>query len=108
MKRVNEYFHNLHVLKNDRPKLRKGIISNSDRDLVNCISECVLNVLNGNVALTGCVKRELSKQRLALRRLVVRRVPLQGKERLIVQRGGFLLPLLTAILTKLACLIAAK
>jgi hypothetical protein len=78
------------------------------RDLVNCISECVLNVLHGNVALTGCVKRKLSKHRLALRRLVDRRVPLQGKEQLILQRGNFLLPLLTTILPTLASLKAAK
>ena len=46
-------------------RLRKAIISNCDRDLVNCISECVLNVLNGNVALTSCVKHKVSKHRLA-------------------------------------------
>ena len=47
-------FHTIHVLKNARPKLRKAIRSNCDRDLVNCISECVLNILHANVALTGC------------------------------------------------------
>ena len=75
---------------------------------MNCISECVLNVLNGNVALTGCVKRKLSRHRLALRKPVDRRVSLQGKKGHIVQRGGFLLPLLTAILLTLANLTAAK
>ena len=107
MKRVKENFHTIHVLKNARPKLRKAIISNCDRHLVNCISDCALNVMNGNVALTGCVKRKLSKHRLALRRLFDRCVPLQGKKRLIVQRG-FLLPLLTAVLPTLASLIFAK
>jgi len=67
-----------------------------------------LNVLNGNVALTGCVKRKLNKHRLALRRLVDKRIPLQGKKMLNVQRGGFLLPLLTAILPTLASVIAVK
>ena len=78
MKRIKENFRALHVLKHARPKLRKTIISNCDRDIVNCISECVLNVPNGNVALTGCVKRKLSIHRLSLRKLVDRRVPLQG------------------------------
>ena len=40
------------------------------------ISDCVLDVLKGNVTLTGCVIRKLSKHRLALRRVVDRRVPL--------------------------------
>ena len=75
---------------------------------MNCISECALNILNGNVALKGCVKHKLSKHRLASCRLVDRRVPLQGKERLIVHRGGILLPLLTAIIPTHASLIAAK
>jgi hypothetical protein len=64
MKRIKQNYHTIHVVKHARPKLRKAIISNCDVDLVNCISECVLNVLNGNVALTGCVKRKLSKHRL--------------------------------------------
>ena len=34
--------------KTAQPKLRKAIISNSNRELLNCISECILNVLNGN------------------------------------------------------------
>ena len=79
MKRIKENNHTLHVLKLALPKLRKTIISNCDRDLLNCISECVWKFLNGNVALTGCVKRKLSKHKLALRKLVDRRVPLQCK-----------------------------
>jgi len=64
MKRIKQNYHTIHVVKQARPKLRKAIISNCDVDLVNCISECALNVLNGNVALTGCVKLKLSKHRL--------------------------------------------
>ena len=74
--------------KHARPKLRKAIILNCDRDLVNCISACVLNVLNGNVTLTGCVKRKLSKHKLALRKLVYKQVQNTGKKRIILQRGG--------------------
>jgi len=75
---------------------------------VNCISQSVLNVLNGNVALTGCVNRKLSKHKLALRKLVNKQVPITGKKILILQRGGFILPLLTAILPTLANLVAPK
>jgi len=70
MKCIKENYHTLHVLKHARPKLRKAITSNCDRDLFNCIIECVLNVLNGNIALTSCVKLKLSKQKLALRKIV--------------------------------------
>ena len=102
MKRIKANNHPLHVLKNAPPKLRKAIISNCDRDLVNCISECV------NIELTVCEKRKLSKHKLALRKLVYRQVQLPGKKRPIVKNGGFLLPLPAAILPTLARLIVAK
>jgi len=108
MKRIKANYHALHVLKASQPKLRKAIISNCDRDIVNCISECVLNVLNDNIELTGCDTRKLRKHKLALRKLVDKQVPLSGKKRLIVQREGFFLPLLAAVLPTLASLIAAK
>jgi hypothetical protein len=101
-------YHTLYELKTAQTKLLKSILSNCDRDLVNCISECVLNVLNGNIALTGCDSRKLRKHKLALRKLVDKQVSLQGKKRIIVQSGGFLLPLLAAVLPTLASLIAAK
>jgi len=77
MKRIKSNYHTLNVLKHARPKLRKAIISNCDIDLVNCISECVLNVLNGYIALTGCEKRKLSQHKLALRKLVDKQVPIR-------------------------------
>ena len=88
MQRMKENYHTIHILKHARPKLRKAIISNCDLELVNCINECVLNVLYGNGALTGCVKRKFSTHRLDLRKFVSRHLLLHGKERVTVQRGG--------------------
>jgi hypothetical protein len=100
--------HTLHVLNTSQPKLRKAIISICDRDVVNSINEGVLNVLNGNIALTGNDTPRLGKHILALCKLDDKQVPLSGKKRLIVQRGGLLLTLLAAVLPKLASLIATK
>ena len=72
------------------------------------IIECGLNVPNGNIALTGCDTSKLLKHMLSLRMLVDKQLPLSAKKQLIVQCGGFLLPLLAAVLPKLATLIAAK
>ena len=74
--------------------------------MVHCISECILNVQNGNIKLTGCDTHKLQKHKAALRKVSDKRVPLSAKKELIVQRGGFLLPLLSAILPTLASLIA--
>ena len=98
-------YHTLKVLKTADPKLRKAIISNCNEELVNCISECVLNVLNGNIKLTVCKTRKLKKHNAALCMVVDRHVPLYDKKKLLVQRRGFLLPSLSAVLPTLASLI---
>ena len=90
-------YHALHVLKTATPKLRKAIDSNCDRELVHSICECVLN----GVRLSHCVTR---KHRTVLRNVAERPVPQSGKK-LIVQRGGFLLPLLDAVLIAINTLI---
>jgi hypothetical protein len=90
------------------PKLIKGIISNCDKGLVNDIIGGILNVLNGNIKLTDCNKRKLKKYKTTLRTLIDKSKPLAAKKPLIIQKGVFLLPLLTAVLRTLANLIFLK
>jgi len=61
--------------------------------------------LRGNVKLTPCQKRKLRKYRLHLRKLADKRMSLSAKKKAIVQRGGFLLPLLGAVLPTIASLL---
>jgi len=105
MRRIKSNFHKLHTLKGTQPKLRKALISNCDKDLVKCVCECALNLLHGNVQLSDCTRRKLLKYRRRLRTVVDRRVLLARKKKLIIQRGGFLVPLLTAVLFTSASLI---
>ena len=95
----------MQVLKSARTKLLKAIISNCNKYLLNSISECVLNMLNGNIELRNCPKPKLKKQKLNLRSLAYKRLPFTAKKRIIVQGGGFLLPMLTAVLPTLARLL---
>jgi len=60
MRRIKSNFHKLNTLKDTEPKLRKAIISNCDKDLVNCVSECALNLLHDNVKL-GLNEEEVAK-----------------------------------------------
>ena len=105
MRRIRSNYLALHVLKDASHKLRKAILSSCDRELVNTISECVLNVLRGNLKLSDSQKRRLQSFRGQLRSVIGRHVPLVAKKRLINQRGGFLVPLLSAILPTLTTLI---
>ena len=79
MKRVKTNYHTLQVLKTADPKISKAIIPKCNKELVNCISECVLNVLKANIKLTGCDKRMVQKQKAALRKISDRRVLLSVK-----------------------------
>jgi len=90
----------LHVSKMAEPKLRKAIISNCKKELVNSKSECILNVLNGNVKLSDSNTRKLRKHKATHTKVSEKRVPLCGKKKLIVQRGAFLLPLLNAVFAR--------
>jgi len=67
MRRIKSNFHNLHTLKDAQPKLRKAIISNCDNGLENCVSECALNLLHGNVKFSDCARKNLRKYRRQLR-----------------------------------------
>ena len=75
-----------HVLMSAQPKLRKAIVSNCDKKHVNCISDCVLSGLNGNIPLTGRDTRKLRNQKVALRKILDMHVPLSGMKRFIVRR----------------------
>ena len=105
MKRIRGNYHTLHILKNAKPKLRKAIISEGGKEIINTIKDCVLNVLVGRIPLSTCLQRKLQKYKLALRRLADKRVSHSAKKRLVIQKGGFLLPLLTSILPIVASVI---
>jgi hypothetical protein len=66
------------------------------------IAEFVLNVLYGNITPTECGKLKLRKQKTVHRTLANKRVPMTRKNKIIIQRGGFLLPLLDVVLPAVA------
>ena len=107
MKRIKSNYHALHVLKTANPKLRKAILQNANRELILSIVECALNVLNGNCKISECTKRKLGKHKSVLRDLCTK-ASVDKKKRLIIQKGGFLIPLLSAVLPSLISLFTKK
>jgi hypothetical protein len=105
MKRLKLNYHSFQVLKTAQPKLRKAIISNCKREILNCISECILNVLNGNLKVSDCAKQKLRKHKSLLRKVTDKRVSPSVRKRLINQHGRFILTLLTVVLATLANLL---
>jgi hypothetical protein len=55
----NVYF--LKILSKCKSDMRKVILTNADKDLINTISECVHNCLYGNIELNNEIKTKLKR-----------------------------------------------
>lgn len=104
MKRIKSNYHILQVLKKATPKVRNVILKSANKELILAIIECALNVLNGQCKLPSCSRRKLFKHKNTLRHLVDRKVSLSKKKKTLVQKGGFLIPLLSSVLSVLGSL----
>ncbi len=86
----------LHVLVKGTCKQRQGIIQGANKELVKCMCECALNVLNGNVPLKPADKKKLKKYRHNLRSLAKKKRAPRRKRKFSIKRvdffGLYLLP----------------
>ena len=73
----------------DYKQKRNGIIDRAGKELVHCICDCVLNVLNGNIPLKSEEKQRLRRHRHCLRALVKKKTS-DKKRKHLIQEGGFL------------------
>lgn len=78
----------LKVLLKASKKQRKAILGVADREWIEAICECALNILKGNVTLSPSQKTKLSPYKSHLRTLSSRNVSLNKKRGLLSQRGG--------------------
>ena len=72
---------------------------------MNSISEYIFNVFKGNDKLLCCNTRKLRKNKVTLLKVADKGLFLSSKKKLIVQRGGFLLPLISAVPSTIPSLI---
>ena len=77
MKRIRSTYHILNVLKEADPKLRKDIITNSNRETLKRICEFPLNVLRGNIPLSACCKFKLRAYKNSICKVADNSVSLQ-------------------------------
>ena len=97
----------LKALSQAHPHVCWAILCGADKDLLQCLSECALNVLKGNVKLTPGQKASLTKYKQKLRKLANKKVSLKEKNR-IIQTGGFTPALLTPLLKLIIIPLAGK
>lgn len=92
------------VLVNAKPGVVRGVIKEADKEFVDSLSECCLNVLSGRVRLSPTQKKKLSRHKAVLRALARRGVSVP-KRRKLLQKGGFLGALLKPIIGVLGSLL---
>ncbi len=87
-------------------KIRKAILNNADKQLVDAICQCIFNMLSGNIELSPTQKTALLKYRHTMRKLV-EKSSLKNKKKILVQNGGFLQFLIPAIITGISSIISS-
>ena len=75
-------------------KCRKKMIQESPKEVIDCVGECCINLIKGNVRLTNAQKNQLRARKQHIRLLSSMQVPLDTKKKIINQKGGALLGLL--------------
>ena len=95
-KKLKNTFETVRFLSVATPRAQKKLIKKGDKKFINCISECCLNILKGNVPLTIKEKKALKKHKNKLRALVNKNISVEKKKK-IVQTGGFLSTLLVPV-----------
>lgn len=96
----NQKFLEYYLEGNDASK--EHLIKGANRDQIDSICECMLNVLNKNVRLEGSRKKRLCDNlchhKKELNIILDRKTPIKKKKLLLVkastQRGGAILPLI--------------
>jgi hypothetical protein len=96
---LRSQLHFLHVLKDAKPQAIPELLPSASDDLIKAIVECAINTFNGNHKLTKEEKSKSSKYEDNLRMLVNAKISFKSKRNLLIQEGGFIVPLLTCILT---------
>lgn len=95
--RIRRHASSLKRLPRSSKKNREKILDEGGRELLDCISECCLNVIKGNVPLTERQFQLLRRRKKNLA-AVARKKTSQKEKRQIIQSGGFLGVLLKPIL----------
>lgn len=100
--RLHRHANLLRALHRASPSLRQKLIKkHCNGEFVGCITECVKNLLKGNVPLNSVQKKKLAAKRKILRKIALKKTSLRQKQKLI-QSGGFLGALLGPIVSVLS------
>ena len=87
--RLKKHADTLHFMAKAKPKVNKALIEARDKELINCLCECALNVLKGNVPLSHDQKRKLARHKTGLRTLIAPKTSGNKKKKFCKQEAFF-------------------
>lgn len=92
----------LSVLAKSKREQRKFLLKGAKKSLIDAISECVYNTLQGNVKLSKSQKTKLAKHSGKLRKIANKKFSWKRKRAILVQEGGgffsFLFPIISSLI----------
>ena len=78
-------------LNNAKASQTKAFIKAADKEIINTLCECSLNILRGNISLSPKQKLKLKRYKKGLRQLADKKVSLKTKKSLLQAKGSGLL-----------------
>ena len=90
-------------------KQRRHVLDHANKDLIECLCECALNVLEGQVKLNSKQKKALARHHRKLKTLAYSNVPLKYKRAVLRQRGSgkFFQDFISPVLKQLPAILPA-
>ena len=102
--RVHKILPELRRLGRLSDKDRRTFIKTCNGPFVDCVCECIRNLLKGRVPLKSKQLRSLRRYKQLIRRLSLKKTP-RGERRRILQKGGLFPAILPPLISGIASLL---
>jgi hypothetical protein len=94
MLKLKQHYKELRALCKCKGKKQKSILQDASGDLIRTVSQVAKNTIKGNISLSPTQMKRLRRHKKTLRALSHKRSSLKSKRKLLMQKGGALLPLI--------------
>jgi hypothetical protein len=80
---------------------RKSLLKGASKDQIDCLSEATLNVVNRNVPIDTSSKHILCNHKSSLCKIVNKKLSIGHRKKILLQKGGAILPLILSTILPL-------
>ena len=84
---IKKYGHFLQGLTQFPGKYRQKLINDCPKEVIDCVGECCLNIIKGNVKLSSAHKQKLRPRKNHLLLISSKKVPVAQKKKIVNQKA---------------------